>query len=94
MSRTSQRATSTAWVFDARRSHQPSVVFTRTPSTVSTAAPASANLPATSDTTANFRTSEQAKRISGVLMTWGSRARATLSGSVSRPAKLRMRTAA
>ena len=36
----SQRATSTAWVFEARSSHQPSLVLTRTPSMSVNLAPA------------------------------------------------------
>src|SRR3546814_2267333 len=62
----SQRATRTAWVLDARSSHQPSAVFTRTPSIPSTSAPAAASRSRTSATTANLRASGQGKRSSGV----------------------------
>ena len=39
----SARATSTSWVFEARSSHQPSAVLTRTPSVELTSAPSAAS---------------------------------------------------
>src|SRR3546814_620501 len=51
----SQRATSTSWVFEARSSHQPSPVFTRTPSMSKTSAPFADTRLATSSMTANLR---------------------------------------
>ena len=51
----SARATSTSWVFEARSSHQPSAVRTRTPSMSLTSAAACRSRSATSSTTANLR---------------------------------------
>jgi hypothetical protein len=71
-SRASQRATSTSCVLLARRSHQPSAVFTRTPSTSETLAPLWRSRAFTSYTVANFRSSRQGKPSSGVLIALGS----------------------
>ena len=51
----SARATSTSWVFEARSSHQPSPVLTRTPSVASTFAPSADRRSRTSSTIANLR---------------------------------------
>src|SRR3546814_2418692 len=55
----SARATSTSWVFDARKSHQPSGVLTRAPSISLTCAPAARRRASTSSMTANLRRSEE-----------------------------------
>ena len=62
----SARATSTSCVFEARSSHQPSAVLTRTPSVASTLAPSAESRSRTSSTIANLRLSSTWKRSSGV----------------------------
>ena len=71
----SARATSTACVLEARSSHQPSSVSTRTPSVSDTFAPSVRSRAATSSITSNLRVSSQSKRTSGVLTTCGSASR-------------------
>ena len=80
----SQRATRTAWVLEARSSHQPSGVLTRTPSMSFTLAPACFSRALTSSTILNLRSSGQSKRSSGVLTSWGSLSR--ISARLSLPA--------
>src|SRR5471030_52896 len=71
----SQRATSTGWVFEARSSHQPSGVLTRTPSMSFTLAFAAFSRAFTSSTTVNLRSSAQSNRSSGVFTSCGSLSR-------------------
>src|SRR5262249_34236799 len=71
----SQRATSTGWVLDARNSHHPSGVLTRTPSISMSLAPAFFSRALTSSTILNLRSSGQSKRSSGVFTSWGSLSR-------------------
>ena len=71
----SQRATSTGCVFEARNSHQPSGVLTRTPSISMSLAPAFFSRALTSSTILNLLSSGQSKRNSGVFTSRGSLSR-------------------
>src|ERR1043166_2933708 len=79
----SNRITSTGWVFEARSKPQPSGNVMRTPSSVETGY-FFANAVAASSTTANFCSSGQSTRISGVANVFGRSASKRDSGPPSR----------
>src|ERR1051325_10105340 len=79
----SNRITSTGWVFEARSKPQPSGNVMRTPSSVETGY-FFANAAAASSTTANFCSSGQSTRISGVANVFGRSASKRESGPPSR----------
>ena len=89
----SARTTITAWVFDARNSHQPSPLRTRTPSISIISASRRRNRPRTSSTIANLRASSTSIRTSGVVTTSGSLSRIAASVSDVRPRMPSSRTA-
>ena len=66
-------------MLEARSSHQPSSVLTRTPSIALTSAPSCSSRALTCSITANLRSSGQSKRISGVLTIGAMRSRHSAS---------------